>query len=336
MNDAHREAVTRLWSGLEAEQVSGTRRLRVAPLPVDSVNGPLSVAVDAERHRHLLVPIESSQRVRRGLAGPVLVLRRRPLEDEHTYQVYADLGCLRPDLNDLFTLLCADVLRVAESFRANPIKGLYRVLDRWKALFEAEGAQLGAEQVAGLFGELTVLTRVLQTDPSAHRLWLGPSGHRHDFSDGTSAVEVKTTIGDDRQVRIHGLDQLEAPASGELLLAWFRLARSDHAGESLPGLVERALSSCDDESVLLETLARAGYRPSDDDAYRDSHFVLRDERWYAVDARFPKLAGNDLMAAGIQIAVMDVAYTVDLSLDPPTPLGRDRVDRHLDVMIRGA
>lgn len=335
MNDSHRDLVERLWDGLEAEQVTGRRRFRITSLPVDTVNGPLAVAIDFEGHRHLLVPIESNQQVRRGLDGPVLVLAKRPLEDEHVYQVYADLGCQCPDLDDLFTLLCADVLRSAETFRANPIKGLYRVLDRWRALFQARGAPLGPEQIAGLFGELTILARLLKDDPSAHRLWRGPEGYRHDFTNGISAVEVKTTLdGDDRRVRIHGLDQLEPPTEGSLILTWHRLDRARQAGESLPGLVERTLRMCDDERALLGKLALAGYRPADNDAYRDAHFTVTDERWYVVDTAFPQLTGNDLAAAGIPIRVLDVAYTVDLSMEPPTPLEQDEVNQHLDTMIR--
>ena len=43
----------------------------------------------------------------------MLRLRKRPLEDEDTYQTYADLACLRDDLSDVFTKLCVDVLSTA-------------------------------------------------------------------------------------------------------------------------------------------------------------------------------------------------------------------------------
>ena len=99
-------------------------------------------------------------------------------------------------------------------------------------------------------------------------------------------------------------------------------------------MIERTLRLCDDESAVLGKLAQAGYRPGDNDAYREAHFIVGEERWYAVDAAFPRLTGNDLAAAGIPVAVLDVAYTVDLSMEPPTPLERNRVSQHLDAMIR--
>jgi hypothetical protein len=335
VNTAERELIERRWNELEAERASGERRVRVADLPVDTVNGPLAVAVDHDGHRHVLVPIPSRQKVRGGLDGPVLRLRKRVLEDEDTYQTYADLGCLHADVDDLFTILCAEVLQTTRALPDNPIKALYRVLDRWKALFRPHSTPLGIEQVAGLFGELTVLIRLLEEDPSAHSLWRGPSGHHHDFSTGIAAVEVKaSTGGEGRHLRIHGLDQLETPPRGTLRVASYRLERHAGSGRDLVELVERALHLCDDERAVLELLARAGYHSADSDHYRDIRFSVAEERWYAVDAAFPKLTSNDLATAGIPIAVLDVAYTIDLSTEPPNPIGQDRVTEYLTSMLR--
>lgn len=335
MNNALRELIDQHWRELDTKQPSAARRLRVADLPVDTANGRIVAAVDHEGHRHILVPISSQQKVRHGLDGPVLLLRKRPLADECIYQTYADLGCLRADLNDVFTTLCADVLKTVESVPDNPIKALYRVLDRWKALFQRRGAPLGPEQVAGLFGELTVLVRLLEKDTSAHRLWKGPRGHRHDFASDTHAIEVKaSTSTEGRRIRIHGIDQLEAPRDGALQLVWFRLEKISGQGEGLLEIVDRAIRLCDDESALLGLLAYAGYRSADVDYYRGDRFVVAEERWYEVDAVFPKLTGNDLVVAGIPIMVLDVQYTIDLSTEPPSPLEVDRVSEHLTTLIR--
>ncbi|MEV4062201.1 PD-(D/E)XK motif protein [Nonomuraea dietziae] len=336
MNDGLRNLIDQHWRELESQQVTGERRLRVSELSVDTIQGHLAVAVDHEGHRHVLVPISSHQGVRRGLDGPVLILKKRPLEGGDSYQMYADLGCLRPDLNDLFTMLCADVLRTTEATPDSSLKALYRVLDRWKALFHTKSAPLGAEQLAGLFGELTVLVRLLEMDSSAHRLWQGPSGHHHDFSAGNNAVEVKSsTGGEGRRVRIHGLDQLKAPPGGALQLAWYRLKRTAEQGsKGLIDLIEWALRLSDDEIALLGLLAAAGYHASDIDSYRNVQFEIIEERWYEVNSAFPKLSRNDL--ASIPITVMDVAYTIDLSSEPPTPEDPTRVDEHLTSMIQEA
>lgn len=333
---ALREVVERHWTALEAERTSGDRSLRVSPLPVSTDGGPVSAGVDHDGRRHLLVPIHTHQRVRTGLDGPVLRLRKRTLEDEETYQTYADLGCLRGDLDDLFTTLCVDVLIATESTPGTPVKALYRVLDRWRALFRTETRPLGPEQIAGLFGELVLLNRLLERDPSAHRLWLGPHGHRHDFAAATVAVEVKSAAtGVGRRPRIHGTDQLEPPAGGALCLAWFRLRRitADDPGTGLIESIERALRLCDDESALLELLAAAGFRPSDGDHYKDVRFTITEEKWYRVDAGFPALTSRALTAAGVPATVQEVDYTIDLSGEHPVPLTREAVSEVVDSMV---
>ncbi|MFJ4788929.1 PD-(D/E)XK motif protein [Streptomyces sp. NPDC088794] len=335
-DDLHR-LVEECWTALEAEETKGEHRLRVSLLPSMADRDPLAVGVDHNGHRHLLVPVPMHRKVRSGLDGPVLQLRKRPLEDTETYQMYADLACLRTDLNDLFTELCVDAVGAAEKLPENPVKALYRVLDRWRALFQTQGTPLGPEQLAGLFGELLVLEQLLERDSSAHRLWRGPSGHHHDFSSGSTAVEVKTsTVSEGRRPRIHGLDQLDAPEGGALHLAWFRLHRTAKSNSSVGflELLDRVLRRCDDESTLLELLAEAGYRVVDAEQYRDTYFKVDEERWYEVVPSFPKLTALTLGAAGVTISVVDVEYTIDLSGDSPTAMDSDEVSRAIDRMIQ--
>ncbi|MET7603996.1 PD-(D/E)XK motif protein [Streptomyces avermitilis] len=336
-DDVLRRLVEERWTALGAEQTTGERRLRVSQLPVIDEHTPLAVAVDHDGYRHLLVPIQAHRKVRPGLDGSVLQLRKRALEDEETYQTYADLACLRNDLSDLFTELCVDVLGTAGQLPENPAKALYRVLDRWKALFRAQGAPLGPEELAGLSGELIVLNRLLEKDSSAHRLWRGPEGYRHDFSAAAVAVEVKSSsAGEGRRPRIHGLAQLEPPEGGTLFLAWFRLQRTTVSGSGIAfvELVDQALHLCDDESALLELLAGAGYRPSDAGLYHDARFVIAEERWYQVKPEFPGLTGRALIAAGVPVSVLEVHYTIDLSGDTPIPLAPDQVSQTIDSMIQ--
>ncbi|MGV9403763.1 PD-(D/E)XK motif protein [Streptomyces sp. NPDC003667] len=335
--DAHRQVVQERWAALEAEKTIGEHRLRVAQLPVATPQGPLTAGVDHEGFRHLLVPIQTHRKVRTSLDGPVLQLRKRPLEDDKTYQMYADLACLRSDLNDLFTNLCVDALDAVASLPENPVKALYGVLDRWKALFQSNGAPLGPEQVAGLFGELLVLQRLIERDPSAHRLWRGPGGHPHDFAAKKSAVEVKTTTAvTGRRTRIHGLDQLDAPGGGTLALAWFRLEKPDgeESGVGLLELLNQVLHSCDDEIALLEMLAAVGYRPVDAGRYQGFRFAIREEAWYRVVPELPRLTTRTLLDAGVPISVLDVEYTIDLPIDHPTVMTDDEVVRFLDLLIR--
>ncbi|MEV6328350.1 PD-(D/E)XK motif protein [Streptomyces sp. NPDC051909] len=334
-----RSLVEERWTALEAEQTTGERRLRVSHLPiVVEHDNPLAVAVDHRGFRHVLVPIPAHRRVRPGLDGPVLQLRKRPLEDDDTYQTYADLACLRSDLNDLFTELCIDVLSMAEGHPENPLKALHHVLDRWRELFRTQGSPLTGEQLTGLFGELAVLCRLLEKDPSAHRLWLGPEGHRHDFSSGSTAVEVKAGTSAGRRPRIHGLDQLDRPTAGSLALVWFRLqpTAGGSLGTSVVELVDRANRLCDDEGSLLALLATAGYRPVDADRYQGVRFLIEEERWYEVGPGFPGITTRALIEAGLPVSVQNVEYTIDLSGDLPVTLTDEEVSQVIDDILQEA
>jgi hypothetical protein len=244
---------------------------------------------------------------------------------------------LHRNFDDLFTELCADVLVAVQDLPTNPIRALNRVLDRWKALFQAHQTPMGEQQLVGLFGEIMVLNRLLEHDPSAHRLWKGPHGHRHDFSSGRHAVEVKSSlVPEERRPRIHGLDQLEVPENGALSLAWFRLLRAGarSTGHGFVEEVERARRRCDDEVALLDLLAAAGYHPADADLYEDVRFVIDEERWFRVDATFPGLTGRALETAGVPVSVLDVEYTIDLSGELSAVMSDDNVTEAIDAMIR--
>lgn len=328
-----RSVVLDLWEALDGSRASAPERFRVADTPVTSSTGPLAVASDHSGSRHLLVPISADRVVRGGLDGPALVLRKRTLVDGNGRRTFADLSCLRSDLDDVFTGLCADVLRSVESDPHDPVKVLYSRLDRWRALFRTVGRPLGTEQQAGLFAELTVLLRLLRKDPSAHRTWRGPERYRHDFAGADRAVEVKaSTTSEGRRIRVHGLDQLEAPPGG-LQLYWIRLESVTTAVPNLNGLVDDALKLCDDEGELRNRLSAAGYHDADRSHYDRSSFVVAEERRYDVGPDFPRLTAGDLLDAGLPINVMDVHYTCDLSNEPPLPISEDRAEQHLVAML---
>lgn len=328
-----REVVQQHWEVLESGGPF-VSEFRVADLPVETAVGPVVAAVDRAGNRHILVPIEPHRKVRGGLDGPALVLRKMSLEDAAARRTFADLRCARPDLNDVFTGLCADVLAEVEEQPKDALKALYRQLDRWRALFQTKSNVLGPEQQAGLFGELLFLERLLGRDSGAHRLWRGPLGHRHDFASAQYSVEVKSSLATDgRQARIHGLDQLDAPVGG-LHLYWIRLELGTAGGRTLNEIAKYVLDLCEDESAIRASLSAAGYRFVDATQYENSRFSVLEERRYAVEAGFPRLVVSELIAAGLPINVTDVTYTIDLSSEPPVPLDDEDADSFVAALLR--
>ncbi len=272
-------------------------------------------------NRHVLVPLTANQHVRIDRGGTALAVRERPLENGDTYERYADLGCLRRDLDEVFTGLVSDVLAAVEIAPERPLKAFYTVLNRWRDLFRHAPAPLGVGQLAGLFGELIVLNELLAEQSTAVDFWTGPSGSRHDFAVGSHSIEVKTSTADrNRTVRIHGINQLQPPAHGSLDLVWIRLERVPERGMTLAELVGKTRQASDDDTGLLFKLAEAGYLPADAGRYHDIRFEIREQRWYEVHEEFPRIDPHV-----VPPDVADLEYTLDLSGQRPAVVDLDGI-----------
>ncbi|WP_426509457.1 PD-(D/E)XK motif protein [Dactylosporangium sp. McL0621] len=326
MSGSLRDLLRDHWEALAAEPIGSAKKMRVAALPVKGSTGPISAAVDASGVRRLLIPLAPNESVA-SAADSALHWRERGLEDAKVFVRYADLSCDRPDLADVFNGLCADILVAVEAAPSRPLKAARTVVARWRALFAPGAVPLGADRLAGLFGELVVLERLLRSHGGASHLWTGPSGHRHDFTGAARSIEVKTsTATEGRRVRIHGLDQLEEPAGGCLDLVWIRVEQST-GGRCVPALVDDLLQLADDEHDLLSRLAEVGYRSADRGHYVDVLFRVTEERWYEVGAGFPRVTIASLVPPAPP--VIDVHYTIDLLADPVPALGDADIEAHV-------
>jgi hypothetical protein len=284
---------------------------RTAPIGIDTPNGPLQAAVDADGHRHLLVPIASRHTLQEMLDGEAVVLRRRALEDEHRYQEYASLELVDDRLADLFTSLC---IEVAERVAATPdraVAALRDALKDWRALLAGNRQVLSSSALAGLFGELHLVRSMVIRDPGAAAFWTGPSGSAQDFHRGRRAVEVKTTTAPEgRVIRIHGADQLDVKPPGRLVLHWLRV-RGDQ-GTSVPELVDDILQWTDHAAGFRKHLHKVGYHELDREAYAPKRFDVIESRTFEVGSGFPRITPAGLTGDAVLGGVGPVEYSVDL------------------------
>ena len=129
-----------------------------------------------------------------------------------------------------------------------------------------ERSGLTPSQLAGLFGKLQVLERMVARDAGAVAFWTGPTRTAQDFHRGGDALEVKTTTAPEgRTIHVHGIDQLDVAPPGRLLLFWARV-RTDR-GASVPDLVDEILALTDDPPTFLKLLGEESYQDTDREIY---------------------------------------------------------------------
>jgi hypothetical protein len=316
---ALRRTLDRLWGELEARtamQEGGS--LLSAELALVGAHGPLRVGLDEAGYRHLLVPLAAGdgRPVDDRRSGGVHLGARTLIAGEEPVR-FADLVCLRRDLHGVFTGLAADVCERVAMDSALSASGLGRVLDSWRNLF-AGGEAWTASRLAGLFGELLVLERLLGVDSDAVIAWRGPYGAAQDFRSARHAIEAKTTTsGEGRTVRIHGTDQLETPAGGSLTLVWFRLAaRSAPAGRSVADVQDHCLELADDPASVMAALDVLRFPALSTPVVRNTRFEVLEERWYPVEGQFPRVTPEVFATGAVPGGVGGVEYLIDLDTVP--------------------
>lgn len=295
---------------------------RTAPIGVDTPQGAVQAGVDAEGHRHLLVPLASRHSLQEILDGDAVILRRRALEDEHRYQQYASLELVDERHADLFTALCVEVAERVAATPERAVAALRDALKDWRALLAGNRQVLTSSALAGLFGELHLLRSMLLQDTGAAAFWTGPTGSAQDFHRGGRAVEVKTTTAPEgRSIRIHGTDQLDVEAPGRLLLHWLRVQCDQ--GTSVPELVDDIMQRTDDTAGFRKRLQKVGYHESDRDVYARKGFDVIEVRTYEIGPGFPRITPAGLTGDAALGGVGPVEYSVDL--DAPAADAR-RID----------
>lgn len=277
-----------------------------------------ALATDYQGRRHVLLAIP---RIEEGLSDSRsrgLLVTPRMLEiDGAPVAPFIDMCCLDASGRDAFNLVATDLLnRLSEG--AAPVDALKATLARWRRFWSAaEGEGLSAEGIRGLFGELYfLLVWLLPMDLGLIQAWVGPAGARNDFQTDSVSIEAKTTASVRGRVHtINGIDQLDPPDHGNLLLYSLRIREEPASVNSLVTLVDgitKELVGSDDLLTEFEAqLALAHYSPLHTDRYREVRFRVVDERVYTVEKDFPRLTAR-LLANGVPPGVERVDYEINL------------------------
>lgn len=171
---------------------------------------------------------------------------------------------------------------------------------RWKSFLSSRSHHLSAEEVRGLFCELSFLLELINrasNSTEAVEAWLGPERSHQDFIFGNKAVEIKSLSGTERsKVRISSEDQLES-LNDELFLRIYRLSSLSAAlgSQSLNEIVIAVQTRLDEDEAIdafNRKLVAQGYAPLP--GYDLPKLVITDVKSYRVEDDFPRLVRAQL------------------------------------------
>ena len=289
----------------------------LAAKAVPGVDG-VFLAVDHEGVRHLLLSVNTdvepvTDERSRGIRALTRPLSVQGQPERH----FIDVLCTAISGQEVFNLVGTAILGQVEQGAAAS-DAVRSTLDRWRRFWgAAPTGGLTGEEICGLFGELWFLAVWLLPhghDQVAH--WLGPTGTRHDFQWPNLAVEAKATTSVRGHVhRINGLDQLDPPTEGRLLLFSLRMREEATASNTLLTLIETITTALGDDDQALDgfeaRLVQAGYSPLEADRYAEIRFRVVNERLYEVGEGFPRLSATSF-ADGLPSGIARIEYDVDL------------------------
>lgn len=213
---------------------------------------------------------------------------------------------------DIMNMLCAyDHANDEELFKLF----LYRI-KAWQEFMERGRSEiLGHEEEIGLFGELSFLKKLLEAKvPAIIALegWHGPLDGLQDFSFGTGAIEVKSTLATNGfYATISSLEQLDESLIQPLFIAGIKLSL-DRCGITLPEVIAGLRHVFSDNYIALglfdSLVLHAGFLECCSGSY-ERRFLYKGMMVLPVDADFPSLTRAD-----VNIAIMRARYELDLGL----------------------
>lgn len=304
------------WSLLKAESPADTE-LGVATLATDVVTGegPVRFALGPNGEPRLLLPLRRGRRLPKFPETQALKIVLASFHQGGVPIRFLDLICLARDLDGVFSEVVDTILdriRAGES----PVDACNGTLRDFRALLVAgPKADVSAEIVAGLVGELVVLDRLLDRAPVAAGLWRGPLGERHDFRGATHALEVKTSRRiSQTSVRISAIDQLLPPNDGTLHLVHLKLEAESGGALSVARLAEQVMGKACDPQEVAALLAELDCPDPAAPEWNRHAFRLEEEATYEVCDGFPRIIPKSLVSGMLPEGVVALDYEIDLAM----------------------
>jgi len=227
------------------------------------------------------------------------------------------------DLMDVFILFIEDLIRSLKTI--NDENNIPLILNEkvgyWGKLFaKIKGELLSKERQRGLYGELIFLNTLLNRSNDFVKTissWTGPDGSNQDFSNGLTAVEVKSSKATKPTVNIASELQLDWTILDNLYLHVIHLDELNNGPETLKKMIEVIKQRVEKHPNLLrlfeEKLDLVGIPFGEEKHYNEVGFIIRSQRAYEVQNGFPVLINKTINNE----AIHNVKYQIDLTALEP-------------------
>lgn len=222
---------------------------------------------------------------------------------------------LDEELADIFVVFIEDIINslldVNDSEKAIII--ISKRINYWKKLFGKFSRNiLTPEQQRGLFGELYFLNKVFIETNNNQIIyaWQAPNGTNQDFYTNSKAIEVKTSKSNSQSIKIANEYQLDISGLKKLFIAFYKLYEFQD-GTTLTNIINDIrlllISDMDLVNVFNAKLIDLGVLPEAEDEYNEIGYSVRDEKYYDVTTKFPKIT-----ALMVNESISKISYDVDL------------------------
>ena len=227
------------------------------------------------------------------------------------------------DLMDVFILFIEDLIRSLKTI--NDENNIPLILNEkvgyWGKLFaKIKGELLSKERQRGLYGELIFLNTLLNRSNDFVKTissWTGPDGSYQDFSNGLTAVEVKSSKATKPTVNIASELQLDWTILDNLYLHVIHLDELNNGPDTLKKMIEVIKQRVEKHPNLLrlfeEKLDLVGIPFGEEKHYNEVGFIIRSQRAYEVQNGFPVLINKTINNE----AIHNVKYQIDLTALEP-------------------
>lgn len=223
------------------------------------------------------------------------------------------------ELLDVFSMFIEDLVEALEDLtdEMDIPNCVNRKISNWARLFaKLSGQLLSREVLRGLYGELTVLLDILKFSHDHVKCigsWTGPEGTNQDFSNGSTALEVKTTKATAPSVNISNELQLDWTVLSNLYLAVIHVDEINNGSDTLEKLIVQIKERISNQQNLLmlfdDKLDRAGIPLGEEANYNKIGYVIRSKKFYRVQDGFPVLINSTIN----EPAIHNVKYQIDVS-----------------------